>query len=106
MYKISALKTRFIEIAKENSVDIGDIRTYSFKRILNIAWPELKVITQPGTWDLVCSPDITLDEAVIKANKFGNALKEMTENEIVNSNDTSTDQLDDESPFFTELRVS
>ena len=77
VFQLSALETRFCELASEVGIETTDsYTTFNFKRLLKSFWSELSLIPQTGRSELVSSSSITVSEALSKANEFGRAVKE------------------------------
>ena len=54
-------------------------------------WPDIAFIPQPGTRDLVCSGDISLQVALLKANKLANELDDSADTHGENNMDSFHD---------------
>ncbi|WAR09163.1 hypothetical protein MAR_019121, partial [Mya arenaria] len=65
VYKLTDLRKRFIEIAREDFGDyVETYRSFYFKILMQDVWPELTFVYQNGKSDLVCSKDVTVGEAL------------------------------------------
>ena len=74
----TTLKERFLQLAIENGVDNPDsYKSFKLKRQLMQECPHLSFISQPGKSDLVCSSDISVEEALSKANELAKILLEV-----------------------------
>ena len=83
VYEFSTLKDKFIEIALEKGCDQMKLKHKKIKSMLQSAWPEIQFISRPGQTYLVCSSEVTVEDAIKAASKMGNLLAEMKEdNEI------------------------
>lgn len=75
---MTTLKDRFSELAQEkNSLNNLAFTSKALKKLLQQVWPELNFIPRPGYTDLICSSDITVDDAQRKASEFGQAIIEI-----------------------------
>lgn len=80
IYELSTLKERYFEIAREKEITVNsEISSFYFKRLLNQIWPELRFFSRSGLTDIVCSNDVTVDEALRRTVTLGKTLHEMNE---------------------------
>ena len=80
VYELSALKERYIELASENNIELkSETSSAYFKRLLSQVWQDLRFIQRTGMTDLVCSMNITIEDALRKTVSLKNTLSEVTE---------------------------
>ena len=72
VFKMTTLKSRFLEIANEISKEnLPSYKSSTFKRQLKRNWPSVDIIPQSGRFsDLVYSRDMSVAEALRKANEL------------------------------------
>ncbi|WAR01041.1 hypothetical protein MAR_025413 [Mya arenaria] len=80
----SKIKNRVIEICANTNVHIGASKLKSkhikhIKHVLRQVWPELRFIPREGMTDIVCSRELSVDEALCKAVSLEKSLNEMQE---------------------------
>lgn len=87
VFLLPTLKKRFHQLAVESGVENPDsYKSYNLKRRLMQVCPQLSFIPQPGMADRVCAGDISVGDALCKANELANIL-------IVVERDTSESQM-------------
>lgn len=97
VFLLTSMRARFAEIVQE--IEPGDPVLYkscNFKTQLQKEWPELCFIAQPGKSDLVCSQDISVGEALQKANQLAQVLKQVPE-QTYESGSSDTPSVTDDS---------
>lgn len=101
VYLLSTLKERFCTILKE--MDIQKPDAYSSQRLkkrLEAMWPEVTFMPQSGRSDLVCSSDITIKDAILKANELAKGIRDVSENAELSSLSSNTQESVNESTII------
>lgn len=80
IFQLSTLRDIFVVIATEEGIGYNESYRSSYvKKRLSGVWPELSFIYQRGLSDVDCASDITVGEALRTAEKFNQAVKEISE---------------------------
>ena len=88
VFRMSTIMNRFKDFVRQRDVNTEQI--YEKRRIkiqLIDKWPGITFIPQPGTLDLICSGDISLQVALLKANKLANELADSADTHGENNMD-------------------